>query len=110
MDTVDVRNMTGQTRIVSLPHQDVCVRAGRCFCSANGSSGTVHLPANAVTPAVPAAILLAPDMKALLKGSKPAVRCTPSKAAPPAPAASEGKGERRSDRRRRKDGSAETEF
>jgi len=88
MKTVNIRNLSSRHEIIRLPHQEVCVKAGRCFCEKNGSSGTVHLPAKRLTTRIPEAILLATDMKRLLRGPKPKVKVSYAKDPPATAAAS----------------------
>jgi hypothetical protein len=69
MKKVIVRNLGKQMRSFVLTHQDVCVKAGRCFCNKNGTPMSVHVPALRKVPVV-AEACYAPDIKKALKAKR----------------------------------------
>jgi len=58
---VDLYNKGPRAVIVTMPHQSVCVKVGRCTCS-NGTPATVHVPARGAAKGLDDAVLLSPDV------------------------------------------------
>jgi len=84
MDTVTLKNLSNKTIIIRKPHQEFCVKVGRCHCDSNGSSGVVHLPRKGLLRGQPREILACTDLQPHLAGPRPQVKVIKEKA-PPAP-------------------------
>jgi len=68
MGQITVTNLSKKTEAIELPHQVVCVKAGRCFCNRDTKTSFVyHLPSNKAVKGVDEAILLSPHFQLLEK-------------------------------------------
>jgi len=65
MERIDIQNMAGVPKIFNLPHQQVCVKAGVCFCDhKNGACSSLHIPAKGRARHVDQAVLFADEIRA----------------------------------------------
>jgi hypothetical protein len=65
METLTIFNLSDRPRTFDLPHQQVCVKIGRCLCNPNGTPAAIILPARrSPNQGIPGYVLLAERFKA----------------------------------------------
>lgn len=64
MERIDIQNVGRMPRCFNLPHQEVCVKAGRCLCDAKtGACSSLHILAQQRARDVDAAVLLSSEVR-----------------------------------------------
>ena len=61
MRTVTILNRGKRKLTFVLLHQEVCVKAGKCYCS-DGKPGALHLPAGVAMKRIPASVKYCSDL------------------------------------------------
>jgi len=65
MNTITIFNLSDRPRTFDLPHQEVCVKIGRCLCHRNGAPRSVLFRAKRVAhKGIPEYVLLAKRIRA----------------------------------------------
>ena len=82
MSTIDITNLTDRKKTFRLPHQDVCIKAGRCLCERNMGSSALHIFAHKTVYGVNQAVMHAPDIQAALASVPPEILVKETKARP----------------------------
>lgn len=74
--TIRIKNLTGRHKQFRIDHQEVCVKIGRCLCK-TGRRGaealTVHVPGNATSGQLPAAVTLSAEIRRAANGKNPSI-------------------------------------
>ena len=73
MKNYTIYNKTKEYQTVTLHHQDVCVKIGKCLCK-KGRPDSVHFAPDCVTKDVQAHVLLSRDAQHLLTKPVPALK------------------------------------
>jgi len=66
MKKVDIHNVTNRMKTFRIPHQEVCVKAGRCYCR-NGIARSIIVPSHDVARNMDEAFLMAPEVEKALE-------------------------------------------
>ena len=71
MERIDIQNTEMVPRHYNLPHQEVCVKAGRCICdSKTGACASLHIPAADRARHVDQAVLFAEEIRQAVDDNK----------------------------------------
>lgn len=71
MKRIDILNTEKVPRHYNLPHQEVCVKAGRCMCDPRtGACASLHIPARSRARHVEEAVLFAEEIRQAVEDNR----------------------------------------